>query len=80
MFLRDLSWNTFQKPLSIQWCSESHTGDLSEEFDAACTFEILSTAKRDNASVSTIADEEENYHSGGQKFFLSFQFMPMKPL
>ena len=47
-------------------------GDLSEEFNVECSFEILSTAKKDNASVSTIADEEENYHSGGQKFFCPF--------
>ena len=53
-------------------------GNLSEQFDAECSFEILSTAKKDNASVSTIADEEENYHSSGQKFFLSFQFMSIK--
>ena len=55
-------------------------GDRSEESDVEFSFEILSTAKKDNASVSTIADKEENYHLGGQKFFLSFQFMSIKPL
>ena len=45
-----------------------NTGDLSEEFDVEYSFEILSTAKKDNASVSTLADEEENYHPGGRKF------------
>ena len=54
-------------------------GDLAEEFDVECSFEILSKAKKDNSSVSTIADEEESYHSGEQKFFLSFQFMYIKP-
>ena len=67
-------------PPSIQQCSKFHTGALSEEFDVECSFEILSTAKKDNASVLTIADEEENYHSGGQKYFLSFQFMSKMPL
>ena len=52
--------------------SKFHTGDLSGEFDVECSFEILSTAKKDNASVSTIADEEENYHSSGRIFFLFF--------
>ena len=51
----------------------SHTGDLSEEFNVECSFEILSTTKKGNASVSTISDEEENYQSGGQRCFLSFQ-------
>ena len=62
LFLRDLWWNTFQKPPSIQQFSKFHAGDLSEEFDVEYSFEILSTAKKDNASVSTLADEEENYH------------------
>lgn len=43
-------------------------GDLLEEFDVECSFENLSTAKKDNTSVSTIEIEEENYHPGGRKF------------
>ena len=41
-------------------------GDLSEEFDVDYSFKILSAAEKDNASVSTPADEEKNYHHGGR--------------
>ena len=39
--------------------------DLSEEFDVEYIFEILSTGNEDNASVSMLEDEKENYHPGG---------------
>ena len=60
--------------------SKFHTGDLSGEFDVECSFEILSTAKKDNASVSTIADEEENYHWSGQNVFCPFSFFFIESL
>ena len=50
-FEEDLCWNTFQNPPSIQWCSKLNTGDLLEDSDVEHSFEILSTAKRNNASV-----------------------------
>ena len=50
-FEGDLWWNTFQNPPSIQWCSKLNTGDLLEDSDVEHSFEILSTAKKKNASV-----------------------------
>ena len=32
--------------------------------------------EKDNASVSTLADEEENYHQGGRGFFCLFSVYP----
>ena len=46
-----LWWNTFQNPPSIQWCSKLNTGDLLEDSDVEHRFEILSTTKKNNASV-----------------------------
>ena len=50
-FEDDLWWNTFQNPPSIQWCSKLNTGDLLEDSDVEHSFEILSTVKKNNASV-----------------------------
>ena len=50
-FEDDLRWNTFQNPPSIQWRSRLNTGDLLEDSDVGHNFEILSTAKKNNASV-----------------------------
>ena len=50
-FEEDLWWNAFQNPPSIQWCPKLNTGDLLEDSDIEHSFEILSTAKKNNASV-----------------------------
>ena len=68
--------NTSKKPPSIQYCSQLNTDDLSEEFDVEYSFEILSTTKKDNTSVSALVDEEENYHPGWRNFFGPFSVYP----
>ena len=50
-FEDDLWWNTFQNPPFIQWCSKLSTGDLLEDSDVEHSFEMLSLAKKNNASV-----------------------------
>ena len=50
-FEEDLCWNTFQNPPSIQWYSKLNTGDLSEDSGVENSFEIISTAKKNNASA-----------------------------
>ena len=50
-FEEDLWWNTFQNPLSIQWCSKLNTGDVLGDPDVEHSFEVLSAAKKNNASV-----------------------------
>ena len=50
-FEEDLWWNALQNPPSIQWCPKLNTGDLLEDSDIEHSFEILSTAKKNNASV-----------------------------
>ena len=48
-FEEHLCWNTFKNPSSIRWCSKLNTGDLLEDSDLEHNFEIISTAKKNNA-------------------------------
>ena len=53
-FEEDLCWNSFQNPpsiQSIQWYSKLNTGGLLEDSDVEHSFEVISTAKKNNASA-----------------------------
>ena len=53
-FEEDLCCNTFQNPpsiQSIQWCFKLNTGDLLEDSDVEHSSEVISTAKKNNASA-----------------------------
>ena len=78
----DLWWNTFQNPPSIKWCSKLNTDDLLEDSDVEHSFEILSTAKKNNTSVFRAIRMKKIFITPAVKksISLSFQCVSLKPL
>ena len=68
----DLSWITFQNPPFIQWCSKLNTGYLLEDSNVEHSFEILSTAKKNNASVFRASGWRKKLSPGRPKKILVF--------